>query len=63
MDFESEVDNLYGQSDFKHRKQAAFAKKKLKDDHPSQQFAVNANGTYVNDPNEQLYEIYRGADN
>jgi len=63
MDFEGNIDNLYDKSDFKGRKQAAFAKKKLKDDRPSKTFKINSNGTYVNDPEQKLYEIYKGEDN
>ena len=51
-------DELYGQSDFKKRKEVSFAKKSLKDQRISSQFEVTVQGTYVNDPEEQIYEIY-----
>ena len=34
----------------------------MKDNRPSSEFEVFANGTYTNDPNEQLFEIIHGAD-
>ena len=51
-------ENLYKNSDFKQRKELAFTKK-LKDNRPSSQFEIYSNGTYVNDPTEQIYEIYK----
>ena len=53
---------MYEGSDFKRRKEYSFAKKKLKDNRPSSEFSVFANGTYTNDPDEQLFEIIHGAD-
>ena len=49
---------MYGGSDFRKRKEVAFAKRTLKDNRPSSQFKIEANGTYANDPEEKLYEIY-----
>jgi len=59
VNFDSNSEGLYERSDFKQRKELAFAGKKLKDNRPSSQFEIFPNGTYVNDPTEQLYEIYR----
>jgi len=54
------VDERFEKSDFKNRKQTAFAKKALKDNRESIGFTVNEDGFYNNDPEEKLYEIYRG---
>ena len=56
--FVSNSESLYSNSDFKQRKELSFTKK-LKDNRPSSQFEINTNGTYVNDPTEQIYEIYK----
>ena len=55
------TEELYEGSDFKQRKEKSFAWKRLKDNRPSSQFAVDEAGRYTNDVDEMLYEIYQDA--
>lgn len=52
LDFDAHSDELYEKSDFKQRRSHAFAKKALKDNRPSFNFAVDAEGRYTNDASE-----------
>ena len=61
-EFEASEDQLYEQSDFKKRRGHAFGTKKLKDNRPSSQFAVNESGFYTDDLDESKFEIYHSDD-